>query len=142
MSAPLLRVTAAVILEKELVLITQRHSDDAMGDKWEFPGGKIEAGESPEACLQRELREELGVEAEVHEQMTVVHHSYPEFDIELLAYRCTIHSGELNLLVHKDHCWTPLAVLRDFDFSDADKPIVALLQRRVVFSDSSDKKLA
>ena len=125
---PRLRVTAAIILDKQQVLITQRHSDDEMGEKWEFPGGKIEAGESPEACLKRELQEELTIEANIHEQMTVVHHRYPSFDLELLAYRCTIRSGEVCLQVHQEYRWVPLAELGNFDFLDADKPIVAILQ--------------
>ncbi|MCP4405366.1 MAG: 8-oxo-dGTP diphosphatase MutT [bacterium] len=123
-----LRVTAAIILDNQQVLIAQRHSGDDMGEKWEFPGGKIEAGESPEACLRRELHEELHVRTEVHEQFAVIHHSYPQFEIELLVYHCTIRSGDLSLHVHQDYRWAPLAELGDFDFLDADKPIVAMLQ--------------
>ena len=123
-----LRVTAAIVFNKRQVLITQRHSDEDMGEKWEFPGGKIEPGESPEACLRRELREELNVSAKVHERLIVAHHRYPEFEIELLAYRCTISSGELVLQVHQDLRWVSLAELGQFDFLDADKAIVAMLQ--------------
>lgn len=124
---PCIRVTAAVIIQQGKVLITQRHADDEMGNKWEFPGGKIEDEETPEDCLQRELQEELCIIADIHESFTVSRHTYPTFHIELLAYRATIRSGELELSVHQDLCWVPLSKLTEFDFSEADRPIVKRL---------------
>ncbi|PID58926.1 hypothetical protein CSB45_02695 [candidate division KSB3 bacterium] len=123
------RVAAAVILQNRQVLITQRHPDDEMGGKWEFPGGTIEAGESPETCLQRELREELGLDVAIHEQMAVVHHRYPEWEIELLAWRCSIRSGTVRLYVHQDCRWVAPEELELFDFLEADKPIIAILEK-------------
>ena len=122
------KVTAAIIIEEQKVLITQRHPDDEMGEKWEFPGGKIEVGETPEACLQRELCEELGVTAEVHNLYAVSKHAYPHLNIELLAYNVTIQSGQITLHTHQDYRWVAVGDLGLFDFSDADKPIVEKLR--------------
>ena len=123
-----IKVTAAIIIEDQKVLITQRATYDEWGGKWEFPGGKIEAGETPEACLQRELREELGIIADVHDLYAVSNHAYPHFTIELLAYRVTIQSGQITLHDHKDYRWVSIGDLCKFDFSDADKPIVEKLR--------------
>jgi 8-oxo-dGTP diphosphatase len=124
-----IQVTAAIIIENQKVLITQRHPYDTMAEKWEFPGGKVENGETPEACLQRELQEELGILAEVHDLYMVNKHVYPHIQIELLAFRSHILSGQITLLSHKDSRWVPIHELDQFDFSDADKPIVQRLMR-------------
>lgn len=120
-------VTAAIIIHDQQILITQRHPDDQRGGQWEFPGGKIEAGETPEQCLQRELQEELEVLAEIHDLYTVSRHSYPDLDITLSAYRATIQSGQITLHEHSDYRWVAIPELRHFDFCEADRPIVAKL---------------
>jgi 8-oxo-dGTP diphosphatase len=119
-----IQVTAAVIVDQGQVLITQRHAHDHMADKWEFPGGKIEPGETPEACLQRELQEELGLLVDVQELYLVTQHRYPHINIKLLAFRVHIRSGQITLRAHQDYQWVPIQELATFDFSDADKPIV------------------
>jgi 8-oxo-dGTP diphosphatase len=119
-----IQVTAAIILENHRVLITQRHSQNDMVGKWEFPGGKIEDGETPEACLQRELQEELDLVADVQDLYLVTQHVYPHIKIELLAFRTHIRSGDITLRAHQDYRWVPIQDLPAFDFSDADKPIV------------------
>jgi len=123
-----LRVTAAIIMAQQKILITQRHLHDRMGGKWEFPGGKIEPGESPEACLRRELFEELGVQAEIHDLFGVANHAYPDFQVELLFYRATILSGEIMLHAHHDSRWVTVDELDQFDFCEADRPILAKLR--------------
>ena len=127
-----IKVTAAVIIEDQRVLITQRAAHDAMGEKWEFPGGKIEAGETPRVCLQRELQEELGVMAEIDDLFAVVRHKYPLFNIELSAYTAKIRSGQISLHTHKDARWVSVHELASFDFCDADKPIVQKLVTSLV----------
>ena len=122
-----IQVTAAIIIENHRVLITQRHSQDAMAGKWEFPGGKIEAGETPETCLQRELQEELDLVADVQGLYLTTQHVYPHIKIELLAFRAHIRSGQITLRAHQDYRWVPIQELAQFDFSDADKPIVSKL---------------
>ncbi len=127
MSTRTIQVAAAVILDQGQVFITQRHAVDKMGGKWEFPGGKIEPGETPEVCVQRELQEELGIEADVHELFAVSRYSYPTFDIELFAYRVAIRSGRITLHVHQAGRWVALSDLPHFDFLAADLPIVEKL---------------
>ncbi len=124
-----IRVTAAIIVENKKILITQRHKDDAMGGKWEFPGGKIEPGETPEVCLKRELQEELGILADVHELYAVSKHSYSWFNIELLTYRATIKTGPIQLNAHQAYRWIPVRELPQFDFPEADKPIIEKLMK-------------
>jgi 8-oxo-dGTP diphosphatase len=124
-----IRVAAAIMCDaQQRIFIAQRANDDAQGGKWEFPGGKIEPGETPEACLHRELQEELGVATEIHELFTISRHAYPQVAIELLAYRVTLRGGTLTLHTHQAYRWVPLDELSRFDFSAADVPIVAELQ--------------
>ena len=122
-----IQVTAAIIIENQRVLITQRASQDALAEIWEFPGGKIEPGETPEVCLQRELHEELGILADIHEFYAASRYAYPHCKIELLAYKATIRSGQLTLHTHQAYRWAPIRDLDQFDFSAADKPIVEKL---------------
>src|SRR5512136_2787981 len=96
-------VTAAIIIQNSQVLITQRRLEDRMGGKWEFPGGKIEPGETPEACLQRELQEELGILTDIHQLYAVNQHAYLHLKIELQAYLVTIRGGQLTLFEHQDY---------------------------------------
>ena len=123
-----LHVTAAIIIRNGHVLIAQRRPDDAMGGKWEFPGGKIEQGETPQACLQRELREELGIVADVHDLFAVNTHDYADRKIELSAYTAGIRSGDITLHEHSDARWVAIDQLRQFDMCDADWPFVEKLQ--------------
>lgn len=123
----MIQVTAAIIIEQQKVLITQRHPNDMMGGKWEFPGGKIEAGETPEACLRRELQEELGIRADVYERYAVSTYTYPDRTIELLAYMAAIRAGQITLHEHSDARWAPIHELAQFDFCEADLPIVEKL---------------
>ena len=122
-----IKVTAAIIIEDQNVLITQRHSDDAMGEKWEFPGGKIEPGETPQACLRRELYEELGIIVEVQEFYSASKYAYDHITIQLLAYKAVIQVGQITLHTHQAYQWVPMQELLRFDFSEADKPIVEKL---------------
>src|SRR5882724_1720135 len=83
-----IEVAAGIVFRNGKILITQRRSQDHLGDLWEFPGGKREAGESFENCLHRELREELGIEVAVGELVDTVTHQYPEKTVHLKFYRC------------------------------------------------------
>lgn len=125
--SPVIQVTAAIIIHENTILITQRHRDDEMGGKWEFPGGKIEQDETPEACLQRELYEELDILVDVDELYCLSKHAYPTFAIELMTYRASIRCGQISLNIHQDYRWVPLQELDTFDFLEADKPIVQKL---------------
>jgi len=92
--------------------------------KWEFPGGKVETGESKEDCLRREIREELGLEIEVHEELTAVTHSYPNFEITLYPFLCKWTGGSLAIAEHAQAIWVDKCELQNYDWAEADVPIV------------------
>ncbi len=121
------QVTAAVIEKDGRVLIAQRKSGDALAGKWEFPGGKLEPGETPEACLRRELKEEFGVETEIGDFICSSEFEYRHFHIELLAYRARHISGKFELRDHAAIAWVPPADLLKYDLASADIPVVKAL---------------
>ena len=100
---------------------------DYTSHRWEFPGGKIEAGESPAQALQRELREELGLEVEVGNHLITVDHNYPDFAITLRAYRCSLSAPHLHLTEHEQMTWLDPSQLPDLDWCAADIPIANLI---------------
>ncbi len=116
-------VTAAVIFEKEKVLVTQRKEASFHRLLWEFPGGKVRANEEPREALQRELREELGVEANVGNLFEVVYHVYPEFPILLLVYECIIERGIPKPMECRDLRWMDVQEELTLTKPAADEPI-------------------
>jgi 8-oxo-dGTP diphosphatase len=121
------RVAAAIIERNRCVLIGKRRAGRFAG-KWEFPGGKVEKGETPRECLRRELREELAVEARIGDLFESVVHAYSHGTIELLTYRCEILSGKIALRDHSELRWVPLFDLDSYDFPEADKTAVEKLK--------------
>ena len=109
------------------VLISQRRADQALPLQWEFPGGKVEAGEAPVAALARELAEELGVVVEVGRIWDVLFHAYPAFDLVMLVYACKIVAGEARAVEVADVAWVPPGQLPAWDILPADRPLVARL---------------
>ncbi len=126
----MLTVIAGIIEREGTILIAQRKRTDRLAHKWEFPGGKLEAGETPEQCLVRELREEFGIETEVTGFVGASIHTYDHVSIELLAYTTVYQSGDFVLNDHEAIRWVPIAELTDYDFAEADRPIVRQLQER------------
>ncbi len=122
-------VAALIARASGEVLITQRREDQALPLYWEFPGGKVEPGEAPEAALEREIREELGVAVAVGRIWDVMFHAYPEYDVYMLVYRCTITGGTPSAVEVKDLAWVAPAALDGYDVLPADAPLVARLQR-------------
>jgi len=121
----MLQVTCAIIENNGKILCAQRSEKMKLPLKWEFPGGKIEEHESLEACLKREIREELGIEIEILEQLPSFKHSYSaNFSIELFPFRCKIINHEIQLAEHKQIKWLSLEKLKDLDWAEADVPIV------------------
>jgi 8-oxo-dGTP diphosphatase len=126
-SNSLTKVTAAVIEKKGKVLIARRRQKTGSGGWWEFPGGKLEDGETPEKGLEREIAEELGVRLRVGEFLGSAPYRSPALSIELLAYRAVIISGELKLTDHDEIRWAAPSELEESAFSEPDRPIVRLL---------------
>ena len=122
-----IKVTAAVIIEEGRVLITQRPPDGRHPGAWEFPGGKIETGETPQECLARELTEELGIVAAVGEKLAGVRHAYHDLEVELLAFKCHISSGRPQNIACSDHAWVVLGDLDGYDLLPPDKGVAERL---------------
>ncbi|MEJ2202246.1 MAG: 8-oxo-dGTP diphosphatase MutT [Desulfuromonadaceae bacterium] len=120
-------VTAAVIRQEDGVLITKRPENSRHGGRWEFPGGKLDPGESPQDGLRRELREELGIEIEVGNILEVVYHRYPQATVLILAYNCKHLRGEIRNLEVAEHRWVTTSDLQRYALLEADAPIVARL---------------
>ncbi|GAB1786457.1 (deoxy)nucleoside triphosphate pyrophosphohydrolase [Priestia megaterium] len=123
------KVTAAIIKDKNRLLIAKRHSKDPLGGKWEFPGGKIEPGETPQDCLVREIKEELGVEVKIGPFYDDNVYNSQDHCIHLLFYWAEIIKGEVIPVVHDDLKWITINELASFDFAPADIPIVKKLMK-------------
>ena len=122
-------VTAAIIVRDEKILIAQRHPTEQMAGLWEFPGGKIEAGETPEACLQRELREELDIDARIGKALGTSLYHYDHISIRLMAYQAFWEGGAIRLASHRDCRWVNPIQLGLYAFTPADLPFVHKLSR-------------
>lgn len=123
-------VVAALITRNSKLLVCQRKRNDTHALKWEFPGGKVERGESLAEALTRELREELGVSAAVGAEVYRTRHHYKELpdDLLLIFFRATIEdSAPLQNLQFERYEWADPSTLRDYDFLPADKDLVELL---------------
>lgn len=119
-------VAGLIVDDAGRVLVTQRRADQALPLQWELPGGKVEPGEAPVSALARELREELGVVAEVGRIWDVLFHVYPAFDLVMLIYRCRTVDVPRCLEV-ADLVWRAPDRLDDLDFLPADVPLIARL---------------
>lgn len=130
MTRPMLIVVAAVIERNGRVLIGQRRAGDRHALKWEFPGGKVELYESPRDALRRELREELGIEAEIGPEMVRYEFQYPKrAPILLIFHRVTEFEGELRNDAFQQIKWEDRQVLPRYDFLDGDRDFVRRLAR-------------
>jgi mutator protein MutT len=121
-------VVAAIIRRDERILITRRFDNVHLPGLWEFPGGKVEPGESLPAALQREIREELGVEITVGEQFFETEHSYPAKTVRLHFFHSSISHGEPSALEVADLRWIMPAELTEFEFPAADAELIARLR--------------
>jgi 8-oxo-dGTP diphosphatase len=122
------RVVAAVIRRDGRILITRRHGHAERGGQWEFPGGKVEPGESEAGALRREILEELGCDVTVGRLLARTSHRYPDLLVELAFYDCTLSTGsEPSLLGAAAMAWTEPARLAEHDFCEADRPVLSTL---------------
>jgi 8-oxo-dGTP diphosphatase len=118
-------VAAALIVRDREVLIGQRRADQPMGPLWEFPGGKIEPGESPQQALERELAEELGIQANIGPPVTRIRHNYRHggaVDLQFFAVRS--FAGDIDNQIYQQVRWVKLEDLPDYKFLEADHGLV------------------
>ena len=122
-----IEVVAAVIHDGGRILATQRGYGE-FKDKWEFPGGKMEAGESREVALRREIREELDTEIAVGKLLCTVEYDYPAFHLTMHCYLCSVVSGTLELKEHESARWLSADGLESVDWLPADLQILPLIK--------------
>jgi len=116
----MIEVTCAIIEKEDKVLATRRAHGSHLEGFWEFPGGKIESGETAEECIVREIREELAVEIEIIQHLEPVEHHYPDKSIRLLPFVCKIISGQIILKNHSEFRWLSKSDLMKPDWAAAD----------------------
>ena len=124
MASDYLPVVAAVIYRDQNILLARRKPGKSMGGYWEFPGGKIETGETPEKALARELYEEFDVVVSVGKEIATHRHDYEHIKIELIAHETRIESGEFELRDHDAIVWVTPLEARQYNLAPADIPIL------------------
>ena len=131
MSRSILLVAACALIDTDnRILLSKRHEGKALAGLWEFPGGKVEAGETPEETLVRELREELGIETKVPclAPLTFASHTYETFHLLMPLYVCRRYEGIPRGAEGQEIKWVRAAQLRDFPMPPADEPLIPFLQ--------------
>ncbi len=124
----MIRVVAGILVRGDEIVICQRTRHQSKPLKWEFPGGKIEFGEQPRDALRRELEEELGIQADVGDEVERITHTYEDGGtVELRFYVVRSFSGELENRIFRDVQWVDRKRLPEFDFLEADAPLVRQL---------------
>ena len=122
-----IEVVAAIIIHNDQIFATQRGYGE-FKDGWEFPGGKMEPGETPQQALMREIQEELDTEIEVGSLVETVEYDYPNFHLTMHCFLCTIRSGELVLKEHEAAKWLTREELDSVDWLPADVKVVEKLK--------------
>lgn len=125
-----IRVAAAIIIEQGKVFATQRGYGE-LKDGWEFPGGKIEPGETAEAAITREIKEELDTEIEVVKFLDTVEYDYPQFHLSMDCFICKIKSGDLVLKEHEAAKWLTKENLESVDWLPADLLLIEKIRREM-----------
>ena len=121
-------VAAGLVFREGKLLLTQRYADAHLGGLWEFPGGKREPEETFEQCLHRELKEELGIEVQIHEVVESLDHEYPEKTVLLKFFRCTWRRHEPQSLGCPAFQWVSVAELDRYEFPAADARLLKMLK--------------
>ena len=125
-----IHVAAAIIYNKEKIFAAQRGYGE-WKDFWEFPGGKIEPGETPQEALRREILEELDTEVAVGDRLTVVEYDYPQFHLKMECFWCTIIKGRLTLLEAEDSAWLGRDELYSLRWLPADLEVVRQIEQHI-----------
>lgn len=119
-----LHVACAVIRQEGKVLAAQRSATMTLPLKWEFPGGKIETGESPEECLIREMDEELGISVFIDAALSPTTHCYPDFTVTLYPFTCRLAGGTITMYEHHALTWIEPRRMPELDWAAADLPVI------------------
>ena len=124
-----IEVVAAIIYHENKILCVQRGENkyDYISKKYEFPGGKMEAGESKEETVKREILEELHMDIEVKDEFLTVEHQYPDFHLTMHSFKCSTTNESLTLTEHIDFKWLEISEMSGLDWAAADVPIVEKL---------------
>lgn len=123
-----IEVVAGVIVKDGKIFCAKRGNQGELAKKWEFPGGKVEQGETLQQSLYRELKEELRIEVEVKDFILTVNHEYETFKLTLHGFYCDIIKGEIALTEHLDSKWLNKDELESLDWAAADIPFLKILQ--------------
>ena len=124
------KVVAAIIIHNKHIFATQRGYGD-FKDGWEFPGGKIEPGETPQQALAREIKEDLDTEIEVGDYLETVEYDYPAFHLSMDCFFCTIKSGELVLKEHEAAKWLTAETMDSVDWLPADRGLMERIRKNI-----------
>ena len=125
------RIGVAVITDRQgKILIDRRKDEGEMAGLWEFPGGKVEPGETIEECIEREIKEELDIKIIVGDRLTTITHAYKTFNVTLYVHECQHLSGEPQPLECQEIRWVEPAQMNRYTFPQANKQIINLLQER------------
>ena len=126
----MITVAAGILKQDERILICQRKRTGAFPLQWEFPGGKVEAGEDVQTCLRRELHEELAIEAEIGREVSAFQYTYPNgFQVNLVFFRVDAYTGEITNQAFEQILWVEPPELLNYDFLEGDRTLVTQLSR-------------
>ena len=126
----MVEVVAALIWKEDRFLICQRPAHKARGLLWEFVGGKTEPGETKEAALIRECKEELDITVSVHDVFMEVDHVYPDITVHLTLFHASVAEGNITLLEHNDAKWIAVSEIDNYDFCPADEEILLRIKEK------------
>ena len=127
---PVVEVAAGLVFRAGKLLIAQRFKEAHVGGMWEFPGGKREPSETFDECLRRELKEELGIDVQVHELVEEITHEYPDRNVLLRFYRCTVEKGEPRAIGCADWRWIAAHEIPQYEFPPADARLLDTLRKK------------
>ena len=126
----MITVAAGILKQDERILICQRKRTGAFPLQWEFPGGKVEAGEDAQTCVKRELREELAIEADIGPEVSAFQYTYPNgFQVSLVFFQVSGYTGEMANQAFEQILWVEPRELLSYDFLEADRALVARIAR-------------
>jgi 8-oxo-dGTP diphosphatase len=134
-------VACAIIIERGKILLTQNSENSSNPYKWEFPGGKVENGESYANAITREIQEELQIKINVIKALVPVSYNYPHLQIQLIPFVCELYPGKIMLTEHRDYRWVDLHEMATFDLASADREIIQVHENRRALEEYTREKM-